>query len=53
MKNASISFYLAITVSELWPFENLKKLRNFGVYILVEVSIWISTTWWVSLLVDQ
>ena len=25
----------------------------YGVYILVEVSIHISTTWWVSLLVDQ
>ena len=24
-----------------------------GVYILVEVSFWISTTWWVSLLVDE
>ena len=31
---------------------NSIRFKN-GVYILVEVSIWISTTWWVSLLVDQ
>ena len=31
----------------------LIKSDLFGVYILIEVSIYISTTWWVSLLVDQ
>ena len=34
------------------PIVNLIRIKN-GVYILVEVSIWISTTWWVSLLVGQ
>ena len=24
-----LNFYLAITVTELWPFENFRKLRNF------------------------
>ena len=31
---------------------NLIRLQN-GVNVLIEVSIWISTTWWVSLLLGQ
>ena len=48
-------FYLAITVSELWPFENLKKLRNFqkltklwndDVYVNIEVDMYyVKCTW--------
>ena len=35
---------------DIWV--NWIRFKN-GVYILVEISFWISTIWWVSLLVDQ